>query len=164
VAYLGDGDHEGRELRNRFQFAFVVVVSVFTLMLFRLTYLQIIQGDRFRNLSESNRVRVRVVTAPRGIVYDARGRILVDNRPAFDVKLIPEDVKDVAEAVARVGRLRVAVQLALGPADDPRELHSITSSGGSRWRQETSRQGTSPTGRRQPDPLRRDGVFRSPPE
>jgi penicillin-binding protein 2 len=105
MTYLGDGDHEGRELRNRLQFAFVVVVGVFTLILFRLTYLQIIQGDKFRNLSESNRVRIRVVTAPRGIIYDAKGRILVDNRPAFDVKLIPEDVRDVAEAIERVGRL-----------------------------------------------------------
>ncbi|HEY8368544.1 MAG TPA: penicillin-binding protein 2 [Thermodesulfobacteriota bacterium] len=105
MVYLGDGDHEGRELRNRFQYAFIVVVGVFTLILFRLTYLQIIQGDTFRNLSESNRVRIRVVTAPRGIIYDAKGRILVDNRPAFDVKLIPEDVRDVAEAIARVGRL-----------------------------------------------------------
>ncbi|HEX7125072.1 MAG TPA: penicillin-binding protein 2 [Thermodesulfobacteriota bacterium] len=105
MVHLGDGDHEARELRNRFQYAFIVVVGVFTLILFRLTYLQIIQGDTFRNLSESNRVRIRVVTAPRGIIYDAKGRILVDNRPAFDVKLIPEDVRDVAEAIERVGRL-----------------------------------------------------------
>ncbi len=98
-------DPEARELRKRLQFAFIVVVAVFTLILFRLTYLQIIQGDRFRNLSESNRVRVRVVTAPRGVIYDAKGRILVDNRPAFDVKLVPEDVKNVGEAVERVGRL-----------------------------------------------------------
>jgi penicillin-binding protein 2 len=105
VAYLGDGDHDARDLRNRFQFAFIVVVAVFTLILFRLTYLQIIQGDRFRNLSESNRVRVRVVTAPRGIVYDVKGRILVDNRPAFDIKLLPEDVKSLRDAVERVGRL-----------------------------------------------------------
>lgn len=114
LAYLGDGDHEGRELRNRFQFAFVVVVGVFALILFRLTYLQIIQGDKFRNLSESNRVRVRVMTAPRGIVYDARGRILVDNRPAFDVKLIPEDVRDLTEAVERVGRLLALTEEEIG--------------------------------------------------
>jgi penicillin-binding protein 2 len=105
MALLVSDDHEARELRNRFQFAFVIVVAVFTLILFRLTYLQVIQGEKFRNLSESNRVRVRVVTAPRGIVHDVRGRILVDNRPAFDVKLVPEDVQSLSEAVERVGRL-----------------------------------------------------------
>ncbi len=108
---LGADDPEARELRKRLQFAFIVVVAVFTLILFRLTYLQIIQGDRFRNLSESNRVQIRVVTAPRGVIYDAKGRILVDNRPAFDVKLVPEDVKNVGEAIERVGRL-------LGLSDD----------------------------------------------
>src|SRR5918996_1241350 len=105
MALLVSDDHEARELRNRFQFAFVIVVAVFTLILFRLTYLQVIHGERFRSLSESNRVRVRVVTAPRGIIHDVTGRILVDNRPAFDVKLVPEDVQSLPEAVERVGRL-----------------------------------------------------------
>lgn len=126
MSYLGDGDHEGRELRNRFQFAFIAVVTVFTLILFRLTYLQVIQGDKFRNLSENNRVRVRVVTAPRGIVYDAKGRILVDNRPAFDVKLVPEDVTNVAEAVERVGRL-------LGLSDQDIAARIAEAKGGPAW-------------------------------
>lgn len=124
---LVSGDHEGRELKNRFQFAFVVVITVFALILFRLWYLQIIRGERFRNLSESNRVRVRVVTAPRGIIYDARGRILVDNRPAFDVKLVPEDVRSLPEAIEKVGRL-------LGLSDAEIADRIATARSGPPWR------------------------------
>ncbi|HWP34071.1 MAG TPA: penicillin-binding protein 2 [Thermodesulfobacteriota bacterium] len=105
MSLLSTDDHEARELKNRFQVVFLVVMAVFALLLFRLWYLQVIQGDRFRNLSESNRVRVRVVTAPRGIIHDVKGRILVDNRPAFDVYLVPEDVPNLPEALERVGRL-----------------------------------------------------------
>ncbi len=127
MSLLVSDDHEARELRNRFQFVFIVVIAVFTLILFRLWYLQIIRGDRFRNLSESNRVRVRVVTAPRGIIYDARGRILVENRPAFDVKLVPEDVRSLPEAVSRVGRL-------LGLTDEEIEERIEKARGQPGWR------------------------------
>ncbi len=127
MSLLVSDDHEARELRNRFQVVFIVVIAVFTLILFRLWYLQIIRGDRFRNLSESNRVRVRVVTAPRGIIYDAKGRILVDNRPAFDVKLVPEDVQSLPEAVARVGRL-------LGLSDEEIEDRLAKARGQPPWR------------------------------
>ncbi len=76
-----------------FSFCFV---AAFGLLLVRLAYIQLWKGDFFRNLSENNRIRLTELHAPRGRILDANQQILVDNRPCFDVTVIPEEVKDYA--------------------------------------------------------------------
>jgi penicillin-binding protein 2 len=71
-------------------------VAAFGILLIRLAYFQLWHGDFFRNLSENNRIRVTELHAPRGRILDASHRILVDNRPCFDVTVIPEEVQDYA--------------------------------------------------------------------
>jgi penicillin-binding protein 2 len=90
-------------LAPRLPFAVGAVVACALLILLRLWYLQIIEGAEMRSLSEHNRIRLRRVPAERGIIYDRNGVILADNRPSFDVTLVPEDAGDVP---AVLGRLR----------------------------------------------------------
>ncbi len=72
-----------------------VVLGTICLLCLRLWYLQAIEGEHFRALSESNRLRLKQTEALRGIIYDRKGRVLVDNRPSFDVVLVPEDTPDI---------------------------------------------------------------------
>ena len=53
----------------------VSVAGIFALVLMRLFFLQVLQGQRYRELSEGNRIRVEVLTAPRGEVRDRKGRL-----------------------------------------------------------------------------------------
>ena len=69
----------------------VVVAAVFGLVLLRLFTLQVIQGARYRDLSEENRIRVDVLTAPRGEIRDRNGHLIADNVPSFTVTLDPYD-------------------------------------------------------------------------
>jgi penicillin-binding protein 2 len=71
------------------------IIAVFSLIFFRLWYLQIIKGEDFRNLSENNRIRIQELPAPRGVLYDREGIPLVDSFPSFDVSLSRQDVPDV---------------------------------------------------------------------
>ena len=80
--------------RVRFQVAVYLVVAVFAVLLLRLWYLQLIRGETYRNLSENNRIRLEDIAPTRGIIYDRYGRILVDNRPAFTLAIVPEDIRD----------------------------------------------------------------------
>jgi penicillin-binding protein 2 len=82
------------ELQLRMAVAVGVVFVAFTLVGARLWYLQVERGEEMRLLSESNRVRRVRIAAARGIVYDRFGEILVDNRPSFDMILVPEDARD----------------------------------------------------------------------
>jgi len=77
----------------------------FLVLLLRLWYLQILEGDRYFSLSTNNRLRVRPVEAPRGFILDRNGAILVENRPTFDLFATPEDLtnpREVAAALAEI--------------------------------------------------------------
>jgi penicillin-binding protein 2 len=91
--------------RLRFQVVVYILVSVFVVLLLRLWFLQIIRGESYRNLSENNRIRLEDVPPTRGIIYDRHGRILVDNRPAFKLALVPADVGDLEQTLGKLGRL-----------------------------------------------------------
>src|SRR5690554_441998 len=71
----------------------------------RLWYLQCLQGNYYRDLSENNRSRTIRTQAPRGIIYDRFGRIVVRNRPAFQIALMLEDTPNVAETVSEIAEI-----------------------------------------------------------
>lgn len=58
----------------------IVVASLFAVLVVRLGYLQMIEGEQASRVSEANRVRVVAEEAPRGRILDVRGRVIVDNR------------------------------------------------------------------------------------
>jgi penicillin-binding protein 2 len=89
----------------------VLVATGFVLLLGQLWYLQVLEGSRFRDMSEKNRIRVRPVAAPRGILFDRNGLALVDNRPAFTLSLIPREMEDRNTVLAR---LSVMLKIPLG--------------------------------------------------
>jgi penicillin-binding protein 2 len=74
-------------------------------LLLRLWYLQILEGDRYLVLSTNNRLRVRPVEAPRGYILDRNGSILVENRPTFDLYVIPEEVTNPGEVAATLAEI-----------------------------------------------------------
>lgn len=71
----------------------------------QLAFLQLVTGDHLAALSEKNRVRLRPVTAPRGILFDRTGLPLVENRPAFTLSVVPRDAEDLPQVVERLASL-----------------------------------------------------------
>src|SRR5262249_24119021 len=74
----------------------------------QLWYLQVLEGGRFLDASDKNRIRIRPIAAPRGILFDRNGVPLVDNRPAFTLSIIPRELDD-RDAV--LGRLATLLEL-----------------------------------------------------
>jgi len=62
-----------------------LVLLVFIVLLSRLGYLQVVQGQHYMRLADGNRTRIVPIKAPRGIFYDRNGIPLVSSRPSFDV-------------------------------------------------------------------------------
>ena len=62
-------------------------------------------GSYFRDQAENNRTRAVPIAAPRGPLLDRAGRVLVENRPSFNVVLTPEHSDDLDDAVARLARV-----------------------------------------------------------
>jgi penicillin-binding protein 2 len=75
----------------------LIALVLFGVLAFRLWFLQILSGDEFVAFAQNNRVREVVVEAPRGVVYDRNGQILVENRAGLSVGLLPMDMYDPEE-------------------------------------------------------------------
>jgi len=71
----------------------VLVIFFFAVIITRLWFLQIQQGDSFSELADNNRVRSIEIAAPRGNIYDRKSRELVTNRPSFNVVWMRENNK-----------------------------------------------------------------------
>ena len=81
--------------RRRIVFVGYLIIVVFAVFLFRLWQLQVLGGKRYLLLSESNKIKVLKLAAPRGIIYDRNGTALVKNTPYYSASLIPGAVRDV---------------------------------------------------------------------
>jgi penicillin-binding protein 2 len=77
----------------------VVIFITFSVFISRLWHLQILDGENLHSLSDNNRLRLIRTPPLRGVMYDRRGNLLVDNRPSYDVVLVPEDTPDVQKTV-----------------------------------------------------------------
>ncbi len=71
----------------------------------QLANLQILSGERLAALSDRNRLRLRPIAAPRGILFDRMGLPLVDNRPAFTLMAVPRDVPDLGALAERLAAI-----------------------------------------------------------
>ncbi len=91
----GERRHEyvGNFLSAKKAFVFSIFLFLgFFLIFFRLFYLQIIEGDHFRSLAEGNRLKIITTKAQRGLMYDQKNRLLVQNIPGFIVFLDPTQI------------------------------------------------------------------------
>ncbi len=70
-------------------------IALFLLLLGRLYWLQVVRYEEYRTLSENNRIRIRVVRAPRGVVLDRNGRSIGETEGSFDLISTPVDVTDL---------------------------------------------------------------------
>jgi penicillin-binding protein 2 len=63
------------------------IVAVFVFLAGSFWFVQGVQADKFRNLSEANAVREIVIPAKRGLIMDRNGKILADNQPAYSLAI-----------------------------------------------------------------------------
>ena len=90
----------------------IVVTVALLVIVCQLWYLQVLEGGRFQEASDKNRIRIRPIAAPRGILYDRNGAPLVDNRPAFTLSLIPRELeRDPEKRDATLGRVSALLQI-----------------------------------------------------
>ncbi len=80
---------------KKLQFGSYVIIAVMLFFCFKLWQLQVLDGDKYRLLSENNRLRIVKTPAPRGIIFDRNGMPLVKNVPFFSVSVHPDNLKDL---------------------------------------------------------------------
>lgn len=80
---------------KRIQLGSYVIIGIFLILCFRLWQLQLLDGSKYKKMSENNRLRILKTPATRGIIYDRNGLPLVKTIPSFSVSIVAEDVKTI---------------------------------------------------------------------
>jgi len=90
------------EIKKKAKILIVFVCMLLGILLLRLCYMQIFKGSFYEELSQNNRLRIINVPAPRGKIFDRNGILLADNRPAYNVMVMPEDISNLNEIASRL--------------------------------------------------------------
>jgi penicillin-binding protein 2 len=77
-------------------------ILLFLVILSRFFYIQVIKGEYFFILSMENMMRLKIIKAPRGLIYDRNGIILARNRPSYAVSVLYNQIKDKDGLVKRL--------------------------------------------------------------
>ena len=74
-------------------------VGVFTALAMSFWFLQIVQHAKFEEMAENNHQRTLALRAPRGVLFDRNGTVLVENRHSFTISIVREHSKDLSHTV-----------------------------------------------------------------
>jgi penicillin-binding protein 2 len=75
---------------GRLGFAAVVTAALVGVLVWRYFDLQVSRHGDFVTLAERNRIHVRAIPPPRGLIFDRNGVLLADNRPGFTLSIVIE--------------------------------------------------------------------------
>src|SRR6202165_870045 len=84
-----------QNLRVRLRIIQALVLVMLATLGVRLYLIQIINGARYAEIAENQRIRLLPIPAPRGVIFDRNGHPLVDSRPIYSVILSREDTKGI---------------------------------------------------------------------
>lgn len=91
-------NQERRSKESRFFVLAALAVGGFAVITVGLLILQIQDHSYFLRLAQENRVRLEVMRAPRGAIYDRNGELLADNYPSFNIVFRPLPAESTARA------------------------------------------------------------------
>lgn len=78
---------------------------MFVVLLIGLLNLNVLQGGKFRRLSESNCIRLISQSGARGNILDRNGETIVGNRISYDVMILPQESGQLDRALGAASRI-----------------------------------------------------------
>jgi len=105
-----------RRITTRLTLLQVGCVAVFAALAISFWFLQIVENKKYEELAENNHQRTLALRAPRGILYDRDGQVLVENRHSFTVSIVREHTKDLDRTI------RMLSEVARLDADEVRAI------------------------------------------
>ncbi len=82
-----------------------LIILIFIFLLVGLSSLDLLQGDKFRRLSDSNCIRLIAQLGARGNILDRNGEIIVDNKISYDVMILPSELSQLDHIFSGVARI-----------------------------------------------------------
>ena len=114
-----------KDFNGRLKAISISMILVIFILIVRLGFLQVYEGEYYAGLADGNRIRLIPSMAPRGTFYDRNGNLLVTNRPGFTVSLLPltapisDDVVTRLAALLSVDKESIETKIAQHSGFDP---------------------------------------------
>ncbi|MBN2169313.1 MAG: penicillin-binding protein 2 [Actinobacteria bacterium] len=81
------------------------IIIVFSVLFARIWFMQIVSGGEYKKEAEGNRIREISQEAPRGKIIDRSGDVLVKNRSALTISVIPAEINKDEKVISRLSKL-----------------------------------------------------------
>src|SRR4029453_8857383 len=88
-----------RSLTLRLSVMQYIVTAAFAALAIGFWIFQIAQHEKFREMAEENHIRRLPLPAPRGVLLDRDGRVLVENRDSYTIALVREQTRNLDETL-----------------------------------------------------------------
>jgi len=86
-------EDDSQNLRLRLNVVQGLVFVLLAVLGVRLYFLQVVNGTRYAEIAENQRVKLLPIPAPRGTIFDRNGQLLVDSRSIYNIILSREDMR-----------------------------------------------------------------------
>lgn len=86
-------------MERKFRIVFIITLAILVFFGFRLFQLQIVNGRKYRDMLEDYMTLLEDVPAPRGKIYDRKGRLIAESIPIFDLYLDPQKYRKASNKI-----------------------------------------------------------------
>jgi penicillin-binding protein 2 len=88
-----------RRVATRLTILQSLITVIFSVLAVSFWVLQVVQHAKFEEMAENNHQRTLALRAPRGLVIDRDGKVLVENRNSYSISIVREHTKDLNRTI-----------------------------------------------------------------
>src|SRR5437763_14825736 len=88
-----------RKFSLRLNVLHYVTIVVFCVLAVSFWVFQVVQHAKYAEMAENNHQRTLALRAPRGLVFDREGRVMVENRHSYSISIVREHTKDLPRTI-----------------------------------------------------------------
>ena len=99
-------DKKQYSILNRRSFMlYLLKLSLFSIVGWRLYNIQIKDSDKYKTLSKNNQIDIEILYPIRGKILDIKNKVLVSNKKVYDVYVIPEKTSNINETLNQISKI-----------------------------------------------------------
>src|SRR6267142_3489790 len=88
-----------RRLTTRLTILQYLITVIFSVLAVSFWVLQVVEHAMFEEMAENHHQRTLALRAPRGLVLDRDGKVLVENRQSYSISIVREHTKDINRTI-----------------------------------------------------------------
>jgi len=102
---IRDHSAEANLFARRAFVGFVFVLGLVAVLITNLYNIQVKDHQDYQTRSNDNRIKVIPIAPNRGLIYDRNGVLLAENKPVYNLEVIPEEVDNLEKSLEQVSQL-----------------------------------------------------------